>query len=78
MIAQVVNMVPGELISDLADTHIYLNQIDGLTQQISRTPMKLPQLKLNKNIKNIFDFNFEDIEILNYQSHDKIYLPLSN
>lgn len=78
MVSSVVNMVPDELVCNLVDTHIYKNQIDGLKQQITRNPLELAQLKLNSNIKNIFEFKYEDIEIINYQSHDKIYLPLSN
>ncbi len=78
MIAQVVNMVPGELIWNSGDTHIYLNQIDAIPEQLDRLPYQLPKLKLNKNIKNIFDFKFEDIEIVNYESHPKIIYLLSN
>lgn len=78
MIAQCVNMVPNELISVFADTHIYLNQIDGLKEQVKREPFKLPRLKLNREIKNVFDFKFQDVDIVDYQSQDKVFLPLSN
>lgn len=78
MIAAQVNMKVGELKFMLADTHIYVNQIDGLKEQITREPMKLPKLKLNPDVKSIFDYTFEDIEIIDYVSHDKIFLPLSN
>lgn len=78
MLAQVVNMVPGELKCMLADTHIYLNQIDGCNELINRNTHVLPKIKLNKDVKNIFDFKYDDIKIENYISEDKLYFPLSN
>jgi len=78
MLAQCVNMVPDEIIASLADTHIYLNQIEMLKEQLNKTPYELPLLKLNPLIKNIFNFKFEDFEIINYNCHDKIVIPLSN
>ncbi len=78
MIAQQVNMSLGELKFILADTHIYKNQLDGLSEQVVREPMSLCKLKLNSVVKSIFDYTFEDIQIEDYVSHDKIVLPLSN
>ena len=78
MIAHCANMIPDELIMNSGNTHLYLNQIEGIKEQLTRKPFELPTLKLNKNVKNIFDFKYEDFEILNYKCHDKIYLPLSN
>lgn len=78
MIAAQVNMKVGELKFILADTHIYVNQIDGLKEQVTREPLLLPKLKLNPDVKSIFDYTFDDIEIVDYVSHDKIFLPLSN
>ena len=78
MLAQVVNMVPGEMIWSGGDCHIYLNQLENIPKQLDNTPYELPLLKLNKDVKSIFDFKFEDIEIVNYVSHDKITYPLSN
>lgn len=79
MIAQCVNMVPDELIFSGGDCHIYLNQMEGVEQQLSRDPFKyeLPKLKLNPEIKNIDDFKFEDIAIEGYESYPKIQFPLS-
>ena len=77
MLAQVVNMVPGEMIWSGGDCHIYLNQLENIPKQLDNIPYELPLLKLNKNVKSIFDFKFEDIEIVNYVSHDKITYPLS-
>lgn len=79
MIAQCVNMVPDELIFSGGDCHIYLNQMDGVEEQLSRDPLKygLPKLKLNPEIKNIDDFKYEDISVEGYESYSKIQFPLS-
>ena len=78
MIAQCVNMHPEELISSFGDTHIYMNQLEDIKAQLDREPFELPKLELNKDVKNIFDFKFEDIKIVDYVSHDAIKLQLSN
>lgn len=78
MIAQVCNMDVDELIWNGGDCHVYLNQIDSITEQLSRKGYdKLPTLVLNKNVKDIDDFKFEDIKIENYQCEDVIKVPLS-
>lgn len=69
MIAQVCDLEVGELIYSLGDTHIYNNHFDQVNLQLSRKCKKLPQVKLNPTIKNIFDFKYEDIELLNYNPH---------
>lgn len=79
MIAQCVNMVPYEIIGSLGDCHIYENHIDGLIKQIKRDPYKYdaPKLRLNKNIKDIDEFTYEDIVIDGYQSYPSIKFQLS-
>ncbi len=72
MIAQVCNLKVGEFIHTLGDAHIYLNHLDQVNLLLSREPKKLPHLKLNPNVKNIFDFTYEDIEILNYEPYPAI------
>ncbi len=72
MIAQVCNLKVGEFIHTLGDAHIYSNHMDQVKLLLSREPKKLPTLKLNPNIKNIFDFKFEDIEVVGYESHPAI------
>ena len=72
MVAQVVNMVPGEFIHTYGDLHLYTNHVDQAKEQLSRNPLELPTLKLNPDIKNIFSFKYEDIEIVNYNSHPAI------
>lgn len=77
MIAQVCNLEVGDFIHTLGDAHLYTNHFEQAQLQLSREPYPLPQLKLNKDIKNIFDFKYEDIEILNYQSHSVIKAPIA-
>jgi thymidylate synthase len=79
MIAQCVNMVPGELIFSGGDVHVYKNQIDGLSEQCRRDPYRysLPTLELNPEIKEISQFTYDDIKIKGYHSYPTIKLPLS-
>jgi len=72
MIAQVTNLQPGDFIHTFGDAHIYLNHIQQVELQLSRKPLPLPALKLNPDIKDIFDFKFEDIELVNYNAHPHI------
>ena len=72
MVAQVCDYEVGDFIHTFGDTHIYLNHIEQVELQLSRDPMPLPTLKLNEEVKNIEDFKFEDIDILNYNSHPPI------
>lgn len=77
MIAQVCGLEVGEFVHTLGDAHIYLNHFDQAKLQLSREAYPLPQLKLNKDIRSIFDFKYEDIEILNYKSHPTIKAPIA-
>ena len=72
MVAQVCNLEVGEFIHTLGDAHIYSNHFEQVNLQLTRTPLPLPTLKLNREVKNIFDFTYEDIAIENYQSHAAI------
>jgi thymidylate synthase len=72
MLAQVCGLEAGEFIHTLGDAHLYLNHIDQAKLQLSRTPYELPKLKLNPEIKDIFDFKYEDITIEDYVSHPHI------
>ena len=79
MIAKQVNMVPDELIGNLGDCHIYLNQIDGIKEQLTREPYELPTVKLSDRVVNdISEYTLDDITLENYQSHPSIKMPLSN
>ncbi len=77
MVAQVTGYEPGEFIHTLGDAHIYLNHLHQVHEQLSREPYPLPQMKLNPNIKSIFDFHYEDFELVNYQSHPRIVAPIA-
>ncbi|MEE0889212.1 MAG: thymidylate synthase [Bacteroidales bacterium] len=72
MIAQVCGLEAGEFIHTLGDAHLYLNHLDQARLQLSRMPYELPKLVLNPEVKDIFDFTYEDIKIENYVSHPHI------
>ena len=72
MVAQVTGLKPGEFVHTLGDAHIYLNHIEQVKEQLSRTPYSLPQLEINRDVKSIFDFTFDDFKIKNYNSHPHI------
>ncbi len=72
MMAQVTGLKPGEFIHTLGDAHIYLNHIDQVKLQLSRTPFPPPVMRLNQDIQSIDDFKYEDFQLLNYQSHPHI------
>ncbi len=77
MIAQVTDLAPGDFIHTLGDAHLYLNHLDQARLQLSRQPLPLPQLKLNPDVRSIFDFDFNDIEIDGYRSHPAIKAPVA-
>ena len=66
MMAQVTGLKAGDFIHTTGDTHLYLNHIEQAKLQLTRTPRELPQMKLNPDVKSLFDFRFEDFELLNY------------
>jgi thymidylate synthase len=79
MVAQCVNMVPDEVIWNGCDCHIYLNQMDGINEQLERDPYRysLPRLELNPIVSDIDMFEFDDIRITDYKSYPAIKMPLS-
>ncbi len=72
MIAQVTGLEPGEFIHSFGDVHLYNNHREQAALQLTRTPNPLPQMKLNPEVKNIFDFRFEDFTLENYEPHPSI------
>jgi len=72
MIAQVCNLEPGELVYTNGDVHIYSNHFEQIRLQLTREPRVLPTMKINPEIKNIFDFKFEDFELEGYDPHPPI------
>jgi thymidylate synthase len=77
MIAQVCNLKVGEFIHTFGDVHIYSNHMEQVQLQLSRQPLPLPVMKLNPDVKNIFDFKFEDFTLENYQHHPAIKAPVA-
>ncbi len=72
MIAQVCNLGAGEFVHTFGDVHIYSNHLEQVKLQLSREPYPLPTMEINKEVKNIFDFEYEDFKLVNYQSHPAI------
>ena len=72
MIAQETGYELGDFVHTLGDAHIYTNHIEQVKLQLSRKPKKLPQMLINSEIKNIFDFKYNDFELINYKSHESI------
>jgi len=77
MIAQVSDLQPGDFVHTFGDVHIYLNHLDQVNTQLSRKPFPLPQMKLNPDRRNLFDFRFEDFELIDYQCHPGIRAPIA-
>ena len=77
MIAQVCGLKPGEFVHTTGDTHIYLNHFDQVREQLSREPRPLPVMKLNPEIKSIFDFKYEDFELTDYDPWPAIKAPVA-
>ncbi|VAW86485.1 Thymidylate synthase [hydrothermal vent metagenome] len=77
MVAQVTGLKTGDFIHTLGDAHLYLNHLEQAELQLSRTSHPLPIMKINPEIKDIFEFQYEDFELANYQSHPGIKAPIA-
>ena len=77
MVAQVCGLQPGEFVHALGDTHLYLNHLDQAREQLSRTPRKLPAMKLSPAVTNIFDFKYEDFTLEAYDPYPAIKAPVA-
>jgi len=77
MLAQVCGLKPGTFVHTFGDAHLYSNHLDQAREQLSRTPRNLPTIKINPEVNSIFDFKFEDFELLDYQPYPHIPAPVS-
>ncbi len=77
MMAQVCDLAPGEFVHTFGDVHIYLDHMDQVHEQLTREPLKLPEMKINPSIKDIFSFRFEDFSLVDYQPHPAISARVS-
>ena len=77
MIAHVCDLKYGEFIHTLGDAHIYINHIDQVNEQLSRKPKKLPKIKINPSVKNIFNFKYEDFSLEDYDPYPLIKAPVA-
>lgn len=77
MVAQVCDLKVGEFVHTLGDAHLYSNHLEQTDLQLSRDTYPLPQMCLNPDIKSIFDFKYEDFELLGYQCHEHIRAPVA-
>jgi len=77
MIAQVTGLKPGDFVHTFGDAHLYSNHMDQVEEQLSRSTFPLPTLKINPEVDNLFDFVYDDFELLDYQSHGPISAPVA-
>jgi thymidylate synthase len=77
MMAHVTGLKVGEFVHTLGDAHIYLNHLEQIDEQLSRTPYALPRLVMKRDVKAIDEFRYEDFEIVNYQTHPHISAPVA-
>ena len=77
MMAQVCGLEAGEFVHTLGDTHLYLNHLEQVDEQLSRTPRALPRMKINPDVKSIFNFKYEDFELEGYDPYPTIKAPMS-
>jgi thymidylate synthase len=77
MIAQVTDLAPGEFVHTFGDVHLYLNHVEQAREQLTRTPRPLPSMRLNPDVRSIFEFKFGDFTLENYDPHPAIKAPIA-
>jgi thymidylate synthase len=77
MVAQVCSLELGDFVHTLGDAHIYSNHMEQVNEQLSRTPKTLPRMKINPEVKSIFDFKFEDFVLEDYEPDPAIKAPVA-
>ncbi|XP_071452788.1 thymidylate synthase isoform X1 [Hetaerina americana] len=77
MVAHITELKPGDLVHTMGDCHVYSNHVEVLKKQLERTPKPFPSLKINRDVKKIEDFKFEDFELINYNPHPKLDMKMA-
>jgi thymidylate synthase len=77
MVAQVCHLKAGEFVHTFGDTHLYLNHLEQTREQLSRQPRALPRMILNPEVRNLFDFKYEDFNLVGYEPHPAIKAPVA-
>lgn len=77
MMAQVTGLKVGDFVHSFGDAHLYLNHLEQAKLQLSRTPVKLPEMEINPDVKNIFDFKYEDFKLVGYNPQSHIKAPIA-
>ena len=77
MVAQVTGLQPGEFVHTFGDAHLYSNHLDQVETQLLRDPLPLPTMKMNPDVKSVFDFKYEDFELVGYEAHPHIKAPVA-
>jgi len=76
-VAQVCNLRPGEFVHTFGDAHLYLNHLEQAREQLSRQPRALPRMILNPEVGNLFQFRYEDFNLVGYEPHPAIKAPVA-
>ncbi len=77
MVAQVTGLEPGDFVHTFGDAHLYVNHLDQARLQLTREPRPLPRMRLNPEVRSIFEFKYEDFELADYDPHPRIRAPIS-
>jgi thymidylate synthase len=77
MVAQVCDLEVGDFVHTFGDCHLYVNHLTQTDEQLSRTPRSLPTMRINPEVKNIFEFTYEDFELIGYDPHPMIKAPVA-
>jgi thymidylate synthase len=77
MVAQECGLEPGEFVHTFGDAHLYSNHLEQVEMQLAREPLPLPSMHLNPDVKSVFDFRYEDLELVGYEAHPHIKAPVA-
>ena len=77
MVAQVTDLEPGSFVLSLGDVHLYANHLEQADRQLDRTPRQLPTMRLNPEVRSVFDFTYEDFRLEGYKPHPRIRAPIA-